>query len=77
MLFDFRCTECGDVHEKFVESSVKSLVCECGGTMTRLITPVRFSLEGHSGHFPTAADKWARQHEKEGRKPSDTDPRGW
>lgn len=72
LLFDFRCTRCRHVHEELVESGVTDTDCPvCAGRSERLITPIRFRLEGHTGHFPTAADKWARQHEKAGRQPVD------
>ncbi len=78
ILFDFKCTTCDHRIEKLVKRDVREIECpECGGTMARCISPVRSNLEGLSGHFPDAADKWARMHEKEGRKPSDTNPDGW
>lgn len=78
ILFEFKCTKCNHCEDRLVESSVKALDCpNCEGTMARLISPVRCNLEGITGHFPDAADKWARRHEKEGRKPSETHPDGW
>lgn len=78
ILFDFDCVECNHRIEKLVKSDVRHAECpECGGNMYRVISPVRSKLEGISGHFPDAAAKWAKQHEQEGRKPSETNPDGW
>jgi len=61
-LFDYRC-ETGVVFERFVKDDEKQVRCDCGLLANRIITPIRFKLEGMSGDFPTAADKWAREHE--------------
>ena len=37
---------------------------ECGGDGKHIITPVAFKLPGHRSEYPTAADKWAREHER-------------
>ena len=69
ILHDFRCKSCATVFEKLVERKERDnpVACKsCGEPSNRIQAPVRFKLEGHSGHFPTAADKWARQHEKAG-----------
>ena len=81
-LYDFKCTTCGNVEEEFIDSKLRHdhypcRLAICTGASVRLISPVRSVLEGHSGHFPDAAEKWAKRHEKAGRKPSATDPRGW
>ena len=70
ILFDFKCQTCKYELEKVIDNTVHAIPCtECGGQMNRVISPVRCNLEGLSGHFPDAADKWARQHEKAGRMP--------
>ncbi len=69
MLFDFKCPDCHHQCEELVKRDIKHIGCpECGGIMDRVISPTRFKLEGLTGHFPTAADKWARQHEKAARE---------
>jgi len=68
-LFDFRCQACGEVEEHFVDRHLRELEHACGGTMTRLISPVRSKLDGLDPGFPDAHDKWARDHEKAGRQP--------
>lgn len=41
---------------------------ECGTASKRVFTAVRFKLEGVSGHYPTAYDKWAKTHEQEAKR---------
>ena len=69
LLFDFKCGSCGQVEEHLVERTTKT-ICHlgknCGGTMTRQISPVRCSLDGTDSGFPDAHDAWARQHERRG-----------
>lgn len=67
ILFDFKCPHCGHKEEALVERHERVKRClNCTNATHRVISPVRCQLEGHSGHFPDAADKWARRHEKEG-----------
>jgi putative FmdB family regulatory protein len=70
ILFDWKCGNCGHEFEQLAPSSHKVTGCpECHMNATRVIAPVRCQLEGISGHFPDAADKWARQHERAGKEP--------
>ena len=67
-LYDWEC-ECGNKFEGMARMSERTHVCElCGSLAKRVISPVRSKLEGWSEHFPTAAMKWTKMHEKEGRK---------
>jgi hypothetical protein len=69
LIFDFRCAN-EHTHESWVESSVHTDQCpECELTATRIISGTSFKLEGVSGDFPTAADKWTKLHERAGTKP--------
>ncbi len=77
ILYDFVCPDCGKKEEALVERGVESIPCHCGAETKRVVSPVRSMLEGITGGFPDAADKWAKRHETEGRKPSDTHPKGW
>jgi len=63
-IFDYRCPK-GHVKEQFVERGTP-VRCDCGLMSYRIISPVAFKLEGVTGHFPTAADKWTREHERRG-----------
>lgn len=64
-LYDFRCPE-GHVDEYFVDLAVQPTVeCNiCGKEAKRLISPVRIDLEGLTGDFPGAADKWVKKREE-------------
>ncbi len=60
-IFDFQCAK-GHVTEKFVDDSVTVVQCpHCGNDATRLISAPRISLDGCSGHFPTASDAWVNR----------------
>jgi len=61
-LNDFVC-ECGNEFEELVEGN--TVECpQCLNLALKVIRPIKFHLEGVSGHFPTASDKWARDHIK-------------
>lgn len=61
-VFDFRCHN-GHVVEHFVDASIEEVECECGAMGLRQIAAPRCELDGCSGHFPGAADKWVRDRE--------------
>ncbi len=61
-LFDFKCP-CGQVFESLVQSNVTTSRCSCGLDAKRIISPVRSQLEGISGDFPDAHDKWVKRRE--------------
>ena len=65
ILYDFKRPD-GRIVERLMPRDTTNIVCSDGVIAARVISPVRCMLEGHSGHFPDAADKWARQHEKNG-----------
>jgi hypothetical protein len=67
-LRDFRCEHCGAEQERYLEADVTHVICECGHTMTRLIGMPTVSLEGISGDFPGAANKWATIREQRHRE---------
>lgn len=66
LIFDFECTECGNVTEAFVQSGTTSRQCpECGAVAKRKIpTPhfayMKMGVDPHG--CPTAAEKWAKAH---------------
>ena len=71
ILYDFRC-KCGNVFEGLAEINDKTHSCErCGSLAKRLVSAPMIKLEGWSGHFPTAKQKFIKMHEKEGRKTTD------
>ena len=59
-LFDFRCPN-GHKFEDLVKSDVRVSRCDCGLDANRIVSPVRSKLEGISGDFPDAHDKWAKR----------------
>lgn len=66
-MFDFVCSACDAVTERYIDSDVRSLVCECGHEATRVIGMPTVKLEGITGAFPGAAEKWARVREDNAR----------
>jgi hypothetical protein len=62
-IFDVRCPE-GHVTEVFGYSDDTFRCGECGQEAKRIISPIRCKLEGVSGDFPSASDKWAKRHER-------------
>lgn len=65
-LYDFRCPE-GHVAEAFVSAEIKHIRCICGQEATRIISPINFQLNGADSGWPTAHDKWVREHERAGK----------
>lgn len=62
-LRDFLCERCGKTKEELVDSNVSQIECDCGQMMNRLVGMPNISLDGVSGDFPSAADRWARIRE--------------
>lgn len=68
-IFDFRCPD-GHVFEKIVGGETKVCRCDCGLEATKQLSAPSFHLEGATGGFPTAHQRWVREHEKAGQKSS-------
>jgi hypothetical protein len=69
-LYDFRCPN-DHLFEALVQDDVREKDCECGQTAKRIISPIRtmfVSGVGHDSAWPTAHDKWVREHERAGMK---------
>jgi hypothetical protein len=65
---DFCCGDCGTVTEKYLDSSIRTIECpECFGNATQLMSMPTVKLEGITGSFPGAAEKWARVREDHAR----------
>jgi hypothetical protein len=59
-MFDFIC---GDFHvtEQLIDDSIRTTDCKtCGAPAIRMVSTPRISLEGITGAFPRAADKWVK-----------------
>jgi hypothetical protein len=62
ILNDFECRN-GHEHEYFLPMGQKEVECrDCGETASLLIPKANFALEGTTGHFPTALQKWEARH---------------
>lgn len=67
-VFDFKCPG-GHVTEHFVDDECRFIECpHCKRTSERLIAAPRSKLEGFTGDFPSAADKWVNDRESHMRK---------
>ena len=59
--FDFQCED-GHLNEHFVEMSIRNITCkECCKDSVRIISSPQIKLEGITGSFPGAADKWVKK----------------
>ena len=69
MIYEFRCKN-GHITERYLPMSEKDSIqpCNtCDQEARRIMSVPNFQLEGISGDFPTAADKFARMHEEAGK----------
>jgi hypothetical protein len=61
VLNDFQCA-LGHTAERYLDNGITLTECiQCGGPARKLLRPIAFTLEGTSGDFPTAADKWVKK----------------
>ena len=59
-MFDFFCDN-GHVTERLVDDSVGSIICpQCGKDAVKAVSAPSIKLEGFTGAFPDAYDRWAR-----------------
>jgi len=66
LIRDFKC-DCGLTEELYVDSETTEIPCLCGKTARRVIGMPRIALEGITGSFPGAHDRWARIREENAR----------
>jgi hypothetical protein len=66
-LRDFQCCACEAMYERFVSDEVKDMICDCGESAFPVITRATIKLEGITGAFPGAHDRWARIREDNAR----------
>lgn len=60
IMSDFKCPD-GHITEALREDSVQSIVCtQCGKDAVKALAAPRSKLEGFSGAFPDAYDRWSR-----------------
>ena len=67
MLRDYLCTACGQVTEKYIDTSITEIECTCGQTAHRVIGMPTVRLEGITGAFPGAHHRWAQVREDNAR----------
>lgn len=59
-MFDFLCTD-GHVAERLIDDSVGSITCpECGKEAVKAVSAPQIKLEGITGAFPGAYDRWEK-----------------
>ena len=64
LIYDFEC-ENGHRFEALVHAAVTDTPCRfCATHASRLLPAPRSRLEGITGAFPSAYDKWTRMHEQ-------------
>lgn len=60
---DFLCKKCDEVTERYIDTTIEHIQCHCGATAHRMIGMPRIALEGITGAFPDAHERWARIRE--------------
>ena len=66
IMADFACEQCG-IFERYVDAGTHDITCDCGCSATRLMGAPTVKLEGITGDFPGAHDRWARIREENAR----------
>jgi len=59
-IFEFLCPD-GHLTEQYIDDSLREAPCSaCGKESKRIVSTPRVRLEGISGDFPGAYDRWER-----------------
>ena len=59
-IFEFLCSD-GHLSESLVDDSVRNIACKtCGQDAQRIVSSGTIKLEGITGSFPGAYDRWER-----------------
>ncbi len=61
-MYEFLCGACHSTTEKLTDYEAVDAQCACGGVAKRKISAPSVKLEGWSGSFPGAANKFDRIH---------------
>jgi len=61
-MYEFECGTCHQVTEKLTGYETAEVQCFCGEKATRKVSAPAIKLEGWSGSFPGAANKFDRIH---------------
>lgn len=68
LMRDFVCNDCGETIERFIDAEISTIECDCGGAADRVIGLPTISLEGITGSFPGAYERWAKIREDKARQ---------
>ncbi len=68
LLREFECESCGRMQERFIDVETHYVECSCGGTARKIVGMPTVKLEGITGAFPGAHDRWARIREENARQ---------
>lgn len=63
-IYEFKCSQCLNLFEEYCEYKHVCICPSCGANADKIISATRSKLEGYTGSFPSAADAWAKRHEK-------------
>ena len=63
LLRDFICAACGERQERYLDSDITEVNCECGARASRIIGMPHVALDGTDPGFPGAYEKWAKVRE--------------
>ena len=64
ILRDFECVKCGGITESLCEANISRITCaDCGSDAVAMLSTPAIRLEGISGAFPDAHNKWAKIRE--------------
>lgn len=66
VFYDFKCSN-GHIYEDFVARGTTTSRCKCGANAKKVLTVPNFHLDGSDPSWPTASDKWTREHERKGK----------
>ncbi len=59
-MYEFMCAD-GHVTEHLIDDSRRTALCkECSANAIRILSTPQIKLEGITGSFPGAADKWVK-----------------
>jgi len=60
-MYEFVC-DCSKRTEALTDYETDSVQCQCGGLAHRVISAPSINLEGWSGHFPSAYERFEQRH---------------
>ena len=58
-IFEFACNDY-HITERLVDDSIRTVQCTCGKDADRIVSAPTVKLEGITGAFPGAYDRWER-----------------